>query len=325
VGDPRAAAADSLDPMSERELVLGWEGMVGGRWTLGVRGVARELEEAIDDTTLDRVLWEVYGVSRCNPAFAGSTIYCGPVYRIVNPGSDFDGWYDLDGDGELDPIEFTAEELGLPDAERTYLALELSAARRFADGWSLGASYTWSHLYGNYAGFTNSDDGLYYPYGSRTFDVAGNMEHSDGDLPNDRRHNLKFFGSYAFDFGLQLSANAWFQSGRPISAYGLHPTDPWARAAGPHGFYNQGTPCQRGCTGVTDDAWALDLGVSYSWPWLGADWFVRVDSRNVFNNASVVSLDQYAELENGGANPNFLQPRYFQEPRTVRFGFGTTF
>jgi hypothetical protein len=325
IRDSRELLDDDFNPMSQSEVIVGFERLIGSRWSVGVRGVARWFNEVVDDISIDKALWEKYGIECKGPDAIAAGQDCLFTYVVTNPGSDFNGWYDLNGDGELDPIEFTADELGIPDAERTYLALELSAARRFADGWSLGASYTWSHLYGNYEGFTNSDDGIYYPYGSRTFDVAGNMEHSDGDLPNDRRHNLKVFGSYAFDFGLQLSANAWIQSGRPISAYGLHPTDPWARAAGPYGFYRQGRPCERGCAGVTDDAWALDLGVRYSWTWLGAEWFVRVDSRNVFNNGSVVSLDQYAELDNGGANPNYLQPRYFQEPRTVRFGFGLAF
>jgi hypothetical protein len=325
VPDTREILADEFDPMSQSEVIVGYERLIGSSWSIGVRGVARRFNDVIEDVTIDRALWEKYGVPCTSPDAIAAGEACIFNYVYTNPGSDFSGWYDLDGDGELDPIDFTAEELGYPDAKREYLALEFSASRRYSDGWALGASYTWSHLYGNYEGFSNSDAGAATPYLTPTFDVAANMEHSDGDLPNDRRHNIKVFGSYALDVGLQLSANAWFQSGRPINACGLHPTDPWARVWGSYAFFNQGRACPRGCAGVTENAWALDLGVRYDWRWLGAEWFVRADSRNVFNNGSVVTLEEEAQQYNGSPNPNYLQPRYYQEPRTVRFGFGIAF
>ena len=39
----------------------------------------------------------------------------------------------LDRDGLLEPVSLSAEEIGLPPAERRYYALELTAHRRFAD------------------------------------------------------------------------------------------------------------------------------------------------------------------------------------------------
>jgi len=39
----------------------------------------------------------------------------------------------------------------------------------------------------------------------------------------------------------------------------------------------------------------------------------------------VVTLEERAQQYNGSPNPNYLQPRYYQEPRTVRFGIGVTF
>ena len=90
-------------------------------------------------------------------------------------------------------------------------------------------------------------------------DLAAQMEHARGDLPNDRRHNLKLWGAYAFDFGLQLSANAWFRSGRPVNGFGWHPTDTWAQTYGNHSFFNGGVPCPRGCLGRTGGSWSLEV------------------------------------------------------------------
>jgi len=320
VPDTREALDSDFEPMSQSELILGYERLVSETWSVGVRGVGRRFNEIIEDITIDKALYEVYGLEEC---YAD---HCAP-YVLTNPGSDFSGWYDLDGDGELDPVFFTADELGYPDAERTYLAVELTARRRFADRWMLQGSYTWSHLYGNFDGLANSDKHQANPYLTATFDVAARMEHADGDLPNDRRHNLKLFGTYAFDFGLQLSGNGWFRSGRPVNGFGVHPTDPWAQSYrwADYAFYNNGVPCPRGCAGKTDSAWALDLGVKYDWQWLGAAWNVRVDAFNVTNNHSVEIVDDFAERMNAQPNPEYLLPRYFQPPRSVRLGFGVSF
>ena len=45
------------------------------------------------------------------------------------------------------------------------------------------------------------------------------MEDNEGFLPNDRRHRLKLWGSYRFDFGLTAGTFFTAQSGTPISRY----------------------------------------------------------------------------------------------------------
>jgi hypothetical protein len=320
VPDPREVVDSDFDPMSQSELILGYERLVGEHWSLGLRGVGRRFNEIIEDFYLAPALYGVYGLAECSRLRG-----CGQQ-ALTNPGSDFSGWYDLDGDGELDPIYLTAEQIGLPDADRTYLAVELTARRRFAGRWMLQGSYTWSHLYGNYDGIVLSDRGQAWPYTTQTFDLPALMEHGDGDLPNDRRHNLKLYGMYAFDFGLQLSGNAWFRSGRPVNSFGWHPTDPWASDYNnPYAFYTDGEPRPRGTAGRTESAWALDLGVKYDWRWLGADWNVRVDAFNVTNNSSVEVVEEKAEDMNHQLNPSYLLPLYYQTPRRVRLGVGASF
>ena len=136
-------------------------------------------------------LYELYGVECANPALTGTDEYCGFEMRLGNPGADFRGWYDLGDDGVLDRIFIPAAVLGIPVARRNRYAIDLTVARRFANRWSMSGSYTWSHTYGNYGGVIDSDNTANDPRVlSPFFNSATLMENSDGDLAEDRRHNL---------------------------------------------------------------------------------------------------------------------------------------
>jgi hypothetical protein len=328
VPDPREARDDTIEPMSQWEAILGYERMIGERWSVGIRGMARAFNEIIDDVGLWQALYEVYGVDCLWPGLIGqpescywSLVRC----RISNPGTDFSGWYDLDGDGVLDPISLTAEEMRLPEPERKYYAVELSFSRRFADNWMLQGSYTWSHSYGNYEGLVNSDYAKERAAVGPTWDFAGHMEHAHGDLPNDRRHSLKLFGMYSWNMGLGIGANFWYRSGRPISGFGFHPSDPWAERYDPFSFYSLGEPVPRGSGGTTEDVWSLDLMLRYDWRWSGTDWYMRVDAYNIFDNGAVIQVDEITEWWRNDPWQGYLEPVDFQTPRRVRFGVGVSF
>jgi outer membrane receptor protein involved in Fe transport len=324
VPDSRETKSNSLDPMAQWEGILGYEMMLGSNWSVGARFVAREFDKVIEDITLDQQLWLYYGVDCYNPRSPdfGS---CAHEYRVTNPGEDFAGWYDVDGDGTLDPISWSATEGLYPTPDRNYYAVELTLNRRFADNWMLMGSYTWSQSYGNYEGYVNSDLGQDDAGITEAFDFAGLMENAGGFLPNDRRHNLKLYGAYVWDFGLQVGASTWYQSGRPINGFGVHPTDPWAGQYDNYAFYNTGQPCPRGCGGTTGSLWNLDLNVKYNFKVAGLDMNVRADVFNVFDNDTVTQVNEFAEQANGAVQPNYLRATDFQSARRVRFGLGLHF
>jgi hypothetical protein len=189
----------------------------------------------------------------------------------------------------------------------------------------LQGSYTWSHSYGNYEGLVNSDVGQVNPYLTTTFDLAARVEHGRGDLPNDRRHNVKIYGAYSWPWGLQAGGFFWYRSGRPLNGFGMHPTDPWAQADGPRTFYNNGEPCPRGCSGTTNDTWGIDLSLGYDFRALGADWRLRLEAFNVFNNDTPTEFYERAENRHFQPDPNYLMARHHQHPRSVRLGFGVSF
>jgi hypothetical protein len=327
VKDPRLSKSNSIDPSSQWEMILGYEQMVGTNWSVGARFINREFGKVIEDITIDQQLWLNYGVDCYNPE-SDDFGSCAHEYRLTNPGEDFQGYYDFDGDGVVtdeEYVEWTAAEGLYPEPERKYYAVELTANRRFAENWMLMASYTWSQSYGNYEGYVNSDIGQDDAGITQTFDFAGLSDNSNGFLPNDRRHNVKVFGAYAWDFGLQVGANAWYRTGRPINAFGIHPTDPWAEQYGVFSFFEQGVACPRGCKGTTDDTYAVDLNVKYDFTLAGLNMNVRADVFNVLNNQHVTQVQEGADQTTGAINPNFLETTDTQAARRVRFGVGLTF
>jgi hypothetical protein len=157
------------------------------------------------------------------------------VYRIGNPG---------EGTSTIYPASYAATQpFPMPKPKRQYDALELTLNRRFAQRWFLNANYTWSRLYGNYSGLSNTDE-IYTPTtgvsagtsqqqagsiarpGSNT-DIAWDTDtllwdsrgHLDvlGRLPTDRPHVVKLYGAYSLPFGTQIGAFFYGGSGTPIS------------------------------------------------------------------------------------------------------------
>ena len=172
IEDPRLLVADDFDPISQDEVIVGYERLVGADWSVGARVIARRFNEVIEDFTLDRALANSHDLPCMDPELIGTPLYC-TQFRMGNPGQDFSGWIDLDGDGTPEPISFMAAELDYPEPVRDYYALELTFRRRFADRWMLQGAYTWSHLYGNFEGYVNSDVGQSDAGLNQTYDYPG--------------------------------------------------------------------------------------------------------------------------------------------------------
>lgn len=96
-------------------------------------------------------------------------------------------------------------------AKRVYDAVEVRVQKRLGQ-FALDSSYTWSRLFGNYAGSSSSDEsqrgggaGRNAPAVSRYFDLPFlgytlDGKPDDGLLPTDRPHYVKFAGTYHFDW-----------------------------------------------------------------------------------------------------------------------------
>ena len=133
----------------------------------------------------------------------------------------------------------------VPRPKRQYDAVTVGMNRRYANNYFFGANYTWSRLYGNYAGLASSDEvrtptsgssfgtaqqqsGTVARQGSnvnRAWDIDEILWDSHGtldvlgNLATDRPHVVKAYGAYQFPMGTQVGLNFYAGSGTPITTY----------------------------------------------------------------------------------------------------------
>jgi Carboxypeptidase regulatory-like domain/TonB dependent receptor/TonB-dependent Receptor Plug Domain len=184
-----------IDPMKLQEAVIGFERELNARMAVGLRYVHKQVDVAIED------------IGSYDPAI-------GETYIIGNPG--------FHSAANFTPVGMT-QAIAYPKAVRDYDAVEASFDKRFADNWSLRASYTWSRLHGNYSGLSQSDEngrvtpniGRNFDYTVMSFDETGQPVF--GALATDRPHQFKLQGIYDFKFGTTVGANYFIASGVPVS------------------------------------------------------------------------------------------------------------
>jgi hypothetical protein len=192
-----------IKPMLSREFTVASEHRIGANMVGSARYTRKRLVRGIEDI----------GVLDANES---------EVYTIGNPGF-----------GATDENTFTAPngQPLTPRAKRDYDAVEFRFDHQIRNGWlrnlSYFASYTWSKLYGNWAGLANSDEaGRSQPNVSRAFDLTqGNFnqrgENVYGRLATDRPHQFKLFANYEFltKKGVtDISVSQVAYSGTPLSS-----------------------------------------------------------------------------------------------------------
>jgi hypothetical protein len=200
-----SAIEPDLKPMKQQEASAGVEHQLNDRMAVSVRYVHKQIDRAIEDTqtaTLD----------------ASGT----EIYIIANP-----------GEGLAEPAFRAADGSVLatvPKPVRDYDSVELAFDKRFANNWSLRASYLWSRLWGNYSGLSQSDEnGRTSPNVGRLYDYPMMMFRDGGDpvyglLPTDRPHQFKTQIIYQFPIGTAFGLNQYVASGLPVSReIGIYP------------------------------------------------------------------------------------------------------
>lgn len=192
--DPTKPLVDpDLEPARSQELTLGMDRELTKTLSLGVRFAHKWVDYAIEAV--------------CVPVPGGED--CG----VNNPGF---------GKAEF-PLGTSLPRQ--PPAERSYDGFEVRLRKRFADRWSMDASYLLSRLRGNWSGIASSDEavGSLQPNSGRAFDLlyysfdaAGRP--STGLLATDRPHQFKLQATYDLKWGTSLGANYLLESGTPQSS-----------------------------------------------------------------------------------------------------------
>jgi len=217
-------------------------------------------------------------------------IYCG------NPGSP--------------PLE------NMPKMNRRYYGLELTLMKSGGRLFDFEASYTLSRSYGNYPGLFAQD------FGDNRPNISGQFDIPDGEriglLPNDRTHVLKVFGSYRFPFGLSAGAFFIWQSGTPLSEFGMSAIFP--------GLMKY---LQRGTAGRTPAIADLNLRIAYQ---VRSVFGTKIAPRVILDLFHIGSarkpvtydLFHYYGVDESGnpsdPNPLYMHPTAYFPPMSGRLG-----
>jgi len=298
--------SQNADPFSKIEYILGFETQLTDEYSMLVKGTYRFVDSALDDY--------------CG-AYANG--YC----MLVNPGKDGIIYADADGDGLADtdtPTTYkNSETIQLPKGENKYYALETTFKYRGDDlNWT--ASYTWSHSYGNFEGAVKSDNGQTDAGVTTDFDFPALMVGAYGNLPNDRRHVFKVFGSYNITEDFVVGWNSTLASGRPRGVLG---GSYWTDDHDLYGSYGDTyyvtqddkslTYHPRGSNGTTPWTFTVDLSASYSFNFNGIDMKASLDIFNVLDNSQPTSyVDNYESFWTAGSRNQFYDAALaWQTPR----------
>jgi outer membrane receptor protein involved in Fe transport len=167
----------NLKPMRSRRIDLGSEYALRPNLGLDFRYTRNRMDYTIEDA-----------------AILGPN---GEEYYITNPGFGITQLMLKDDCPTCPPM---------PKAIRNYDGLEVRLTKRWAQNWFANTSYTYSRLWGNYSGLTSTEIGdagggrhdpnvsRYFDLVQQAFDAHGHV--SEGYLPTDRPHTVKFYGAY---------------------------------------------------------------------------------------------------------------------------------
>jgi len=333
VGDLRGEVDADMDPVYQDEIILGYQAMIDEQWSWGVRGIYRELHNAIDDMEITSTGIMCNGV----PSYQG--------WVMANPGEPLTIYTDTDCDPDRIPDGWVTidtstagwarrvdgqyiEDIGFPSPKRTYRALEFMLDRAWDDRWSLNASYTLSYSKGNTEGPVNSDTNFSDTGRTENFDTPWVNFNAEGYLPNDHRHQVKLRGVYGIGEHWRIGANLNARSGSPINAFG--DGVPWDDDT-----YRTYYVCVQNCTGPTSQRvfehrprgsagrlpWTVDIGLSvtYETSFNEVDVAAKFSVYNLLNQQRVLGVQEDYEPIVGSPNPNWGLGTSYQSPRYAQF------
>ena len=317
ITEPGLIASSSLDAMYSDEITFGFQSEVFDDMSAGIRFIHRELKRSIEDTDVGPILAQALADAGIEDNVGQSSYYV-----VLNPGDDVNISYDFDGDGTVDNINLSAEDMDLPKASRKYLAIETTLDGQVTDDLTIAASYTWSHSYGNTEGLVRTDNDQADPGWTVSYDYGDLMDHSYGNLPNDHRHAFKLAGSYNITENLILGFVSRFTSGRPQNKFSRHPfgvdrcaTGPWSDSCtsyyyGNYSFYDENNePAPRGSAGTLPWQKELDLSLTYNTQLFDGNLTLKATVYNVFGNDDALGIQEGRTVYNADGTQS-VSPNY---------------
>ncbi|MET0268724.1 MAG: TonB-dependent receptor [Duganella sp.] len=310
--DPNTLTALDIDPTYQDEITLGFEKAFSPRLNFGAKATYRKLQSTIDDFCDGSVFYAWAERNRVD-----SSNYGGFNCASFNPGKDNTFLVDYAGNGTYSRVHLTKDELNFDKAKRNYTAVDLFVEHPFRDGWYGRINYTWSRSKGNTEGQTRSDNAQTDVAATSTWDNYPLMIGADGLLPNDRKHQIKAFGSYEFTPEWAVGGNLLIASGRPRSCFGNRPDIPEDIDDYGSVYFYCGKETPRGSLGRLPWDKRLDANVIYR-PQLLKGLSVKVDVFNVFNKQTEQTIDETYNLNGTAISSTYGRVISYTAPRSAR-------
>jgi hypothetical protein len=229
---PWEPVAPGVKPYRQHEYVAGVDYQISKNLALEARYDRRRLDHVIEDESLaDPALFELYtvvnpgeGVNKTIDGYANYLTGLGQAFGV--PGMQFN-FYSPFGTCPTCPA--------MPKAVRNYDGVELRITKSTSHGFAGMFSYTYSSLWGNYAGLTTTDQidggntGRNSPDTTRSFDepfyyFGANGKSNNGPLPTDRPNTFKGDAYYRLPWKGGTNATtfgifSYAYQGTPMSSY----------------------------------------------------------------------------------------------------------
>jgi hypothetical protein len=323
--DPRISTAQNVKAEYSDNFVLGMQhqfDLLQQKWVGGLTGTYQKMPRIIDDYDDEQrecAAGLAQGYTWMTPATCTSWAQS---LVLINPGVTQHLLMKSPA-GSLVPVTLTPQDQGFPQGvSRQYYSLDLSLARVWDGKWSVKVDYVFSKTWGNTEGpvSTYSQQSGSYESITTAWDFPERMQNSYGILPNDRRHQFKVYGAYAFTPDLTVGANLYAASGTPKMCRG--PYGPQQLPLnGSHTYYwCGGQPVPPGSLGRMPWTSRLDLNLDYkpSWGWADHRLDFNVAVFNVLDRQTPLFLDDSFGTTNS-PNDDYGYVENYTPPRSVRF------
>ncbi len=341
--------ADGTRLPERRETTLGIDHTLPSGWSVGMHAKHRELVNPMEDS----VISDIYGNTKDGGLITdpGTYGYC-PGYAIIwNPQPGAVSWT-ANNNSSTPGAKISWDSTPFQKAFNIYQSVDLTLEKKTTK-WFISASYTWSRLYGTYEGLGQASNGQADANITSSFDYWSYV--GKGELPLDRTHVAKIFGSYTFDVfqgSLTAGFNITAQSGTPVSLfddgstthgqapgfdtanYGLDgfvyspvAPNPVLYANLDIGAYGDAVPAnfKYGQYGRTPTNINTDVKLEYAIKFKRFTFKPSIDIFNLFNIRSASSIYQLATDQNGNADNRYGVENGWMVGRRFRFGLKLQF
>jgi hypothetical protein len=317
--DAKTVAASNIQSEYQDEYLLGFTQQINPDYVWGMKAQVRKLRNILDDICdTDTIAAKAQSLGYNVDASTLNGCYLSNpgrsnTYRIPNPAG---GYYN---------VSVSADDFGMPKAKRSYYGLETFLEHPFDGTWQAKVDYVFSRSYGNTEGQVRSDIGQTDVSATVDWDFGKLMENSNGLLSNDRKHQLKIYGSWQAAKEWMLSANIALMSGTPKTCLGYYGADE-SNPVGYGSYYHYcgGAASPPGAAGRQPWQHIVSLSAEYRPMWANQKLGFNVMVYNALGE-SVPTATYVLYGSSTALNTNYDKVTYFSQPRYIRFGINYDF